>query len=288
MQNYDFKIVYKKGKISKDADALSRHPEPDPFEDGLEDEFVIGGAEDPFEVPLSELVDEGEFLETLKNEQRKDDNLKDIITKLTSETNKLNPDLVWEERTCKIINDILYVIEKDKVDKITRAKVVVPKTLIQKFLEKSHGAPESGHPGEKRTFDRINKIAFWPGFRTDIYNKVRTCPECQAARPNLKAKMVPIKPQKAQFPLHVVPADLSKLFPPSKGFQYVLVFEDVFSKYCVLFPLAGKNTVGVAKCFTSFVTRFGAPVTWSTDNGGEFKSRLIEAICASYGTKKNF
>ena len=40
--------------------------------------------------------------------------------------------------------------------------------------------------------------------------------------------------------------------------------------------------------FEEYLTRFGAPVIWSTDNGGEFKSRLIQALCKVYGTRKQF
>ena len=44
----------------------------------------------------------------------------------------------------------------------------------------------------------------------------------------------------------------------------------------------------MARKFTDFVTRFGSPVGWQTDNGGEFASRLIGALCSVYGTKKSF
>ena len=79
-----------------------------------------------------------------------------------------------------------------------------------------------------------------------------------------------------------------KFYPPSNGYDHVLVFEDRFSKYCCFYPIVGKSTVAVAKRFTEFVTRYGAPIVWGTDNGGEFKSRLIEALCMVYGTKKTF
>ena len=46
--------------------------------------------------------------------------------------------------------------------------------------------------------------------------------------------------------------------------------------------------MAIAKRFKEYITRFGAPVIWSTDNGGEFKSRLIQAPCKVYGTRKQF
>ena len=165
---------------------------------------------------------------------------------------------------------------------------MVPTSLIPVFLQKAHGDLHSGHPGEKRTFDKISKFCFWPGMRKDVYDRVRTCSFCQAVRPQGPKNMVPVKAQKASFPLEYVQADLVKFHPPSHGFDHVLVIEDRFTKYTCFYPISGKSTVTVAKKLSDFVTRFGAPVTFGSDNGGEFRSRLIEALCMVYGTKKTF
>merc|ERR1711911_443594 len=98
--------------------------------------------------------------------------------------------------------------------------------------------------------------------------------------------MVPVKPQAAQFPMQHVVADLIKFFPPSRGKNYILIFEDRFSKFCVMYPLADKSAILVAKKFTEFVTRFGCPQCWSSDNGGEFRNKIIEALCKVYDVKK--
>ena len=55
---------------------------------------------------------------------------------------------------------------------------MVPKSLVGVFLEKSHGDLYSGHPGEKRTMDKLSKFAYWKGMRRDVIEKVRTCQFC--------------------------------------------------------------------------------------------------------------
>ena len=100
--------------------------------------------------------------------------------------------------------------------------------------------------------------------------------------------MVPVFLQKSQFPLQFVQADLLKFYPPSHGYDQILVIEDSFTKYVALYPVCGKSTVAIARRFEEYLTRFGAPVIWSTDNGGDFKSRLIQALCKVYGTRKQF
>ena len=97
-----------------------------------------------------------------------------------------------------------------------------------------------------------------------------------------------VKPQVARFPLDFVQADIVKFHPPSQGCSYILVFEDRFSKFIVLYPLADKITATVAKRFVNFISRYGCPLVWGSDNGGEFKSKLIDALCRTYGTKKEF
>ena len=126
-----------------------------------------------------------------------------------------------------LIDGILHISEMDRIDEMNRARVVVPPALIVDFLDRSHGDLVAGHAGEKRTYAWLSKFCYWPGMRKDVCNKVRTCEVCQSARPNRMSKMVPVKPQRARFPLDVVQSDLVKFFPPSHGYQYVMVMEMV-------------------------------------------------------------
>ena len=302
LQSYDFELLYKKGKHNVDADALSRHPNPDPPQENTEeDDIFIAGAMTVTEAPIAELSADDSFVERLKTHQRQDANINKIMTSLSNKShqeearqpshsrqNKNGAKAQKFDRDYSLIDDILYTVELDKTNDMKRARVVVPSTLITEFLNRAHGDLHSGHPGEKRTYDNLSKFAFWPGMRKNVIEKVRSCPFCQASRLNKFRNMVPIKTQKATFPLEFVQADLVKFHPPSHGKDHILVFEDRFTKYCVLYPISGKSTVTVARKFTDFITRFGAPITWGTDNGGEFKSRLVEALCRVYGTKKTF
>jgi transposase InsO family protein len=72
----------------------------------------------------------------------------------------------------------------------------------------------------------------------------------------------------------------------SQGYDHVLFIEDRFSKFCCLYLITGKETVTVAKKLENLITRFGCPVIWGTDNGGEFKSKLVYALCRSLRIKK--
>ena len=210
---------------------------------------------------------------------------KDNSSKNAPQDGSVGPKLIGS-REYALIENILYTIDRKTEGNL--ARVVVPTTLIAEFINSSHGDLYSGHPGTKRTYQKLAKFAFWKGMRKDVENKVRTCHFCQGARLNAFRKMVPIKPQVAEFPLHFIQADLVKFYPPSQGYGYVLVLEDRFTKYCCLFPVPDKNAITIAKKFTSFITRFGAPITWGSDNGGEFRNKIIEALCKVYGVRKTY
>ena len=119
---------------------------------------------------------------------------------------------------CQLVNDILYYVSYDgKFGSTPFGRILVPTSLQDTFLDKSHGDYQSGHPGEKQMRDKLIKFCIWPRMAQSISQKVRRCYQCQALRPNPYRKMVPVIPQKSQFPLQFVQADLQEFYPPSRA-----------------------------------------------------------------------
>ena len=82
-------------------------------------------------------------------------------------------------------------------------------------------------------------------------------------------------------------ADLLEFYPSSHGHDQILVIKDRFTKYVALYLVSGRS-IAITRRFEEYLTRFGAPVIWSADSGGGFKSRLVQAHCKVYGTRKRF
>ena len=89
--------------------------------------------------------------------------------------------------------------------------------------------------------DKLVKFCIWPKMAQSISQKVRRFYQCQALRPNPYRKMVPVIPQKSQFPLQFVQADLLKFYPPSHGYDQILVIEDRFTKYVSLYLVGNQH-----------------------------------------------
>ena len=206
LQGYDFTISYKKGPLNLDADALSRYPNPDPPVTDDLDDLIIVGAVTVHETPIIELSTDCDLQKQLMDAQRKDVLLKEIIDGLLAE----QTDGSTSDRKAKrsqngdgkhyvLVEGLLYVLEKDRSDEMNKARVVVPTSMVELFLNRSHGDMVSGHPGEKRTLAKLSKFAYWPGMRKDVNNKVRTCPVCHGQ--TCKRGWYPLSRRQPGFPL---------------------------------------------------------------------------------------
>ena len=148
----DLSIFYRPGKDNASADALFRCPQsPAP---------VIGEAET--EVQVSVVIEEsaesiGELLQLQPNntlcnpqsfatEQRKDQNVTDIISFLESdklpEDNKRTRKIALQSSSFVLEDEVLYFLDaKHRYQK----RAVVPDHLKEKVMKETHSGPFSGH-----------------------------------------------------------------------------------------------------------------------------------------------
>ncbi len=56
-------------------------------------------------------------------------------------------------------------------------QVVVPTKFRSVVLEVAH--EKSGHPGVKKTYDRVLRYFFWPRLKRDISAYIKQCHTCQ-------------------------------------------------------------------------------------------------------------
>jgi hypothetical protein len=185
-----------------------------------------------------------------------------------------------------VYHGALYHIKELKSDSKPIARIMIPSEMIPEMLFWCHGHPTSGHPGHKKALKRVEKFAVWPTMIKDLKRHVTTCAECQNVRPT-QAKVAPLVPQEASGPLEYVQTDLLNC-PESKGYKYIYVIEDRFTKYTCLTPLMDAKATGVATAIENYVTRFRCPVRWITDGGPEFYNVLVLPMSNVFQTKKEF
>ena len=186
-----------------------------------------------------------------------------------------------------INNDILYRKNMNKLG-TTTLQPVVPEYLIPKVLEELHGHPASGHFGSQRTLQRAEATCYWPFMRRDITNHCSTCAACESFRSPNSKHQAPLRSITTDHPLQMVFADIAELPISRRGYRYILVIVDHFSKYVNIYPMKNQTAQTVAKhIFEDYVQEHGVPETLHTDQGRQFESRLVQQLCEKLGIRKS-
>uniref|UniRef100_A0ABD2W2S8 Integrase catalytic domain-containing protein n=1 Tax=Trichogramma kaykai TaxID=54128 RepID=A0ABD2W2S8_9HYME len=120
----------------------------------------------------------------------------------------------------------------------------------------------------------------------DIDKFVKNCLHCQQAKISRHNKLIP-----AQFTLpdarfSHVHIDIVTL-QESEGFVHALTMIDRYSRWPEAVPIKDMQTSTVARAFIdTWVSRFGAPQTITSDQGLQFESELFNELCNLLGTNR--
>jgi len=127
------------------------------------------------------------------------------------------------------------------------------------------------------------------GMARDIQNWLRACDSCQrikgmgrhGTRMNMKTEAV-------SAPLERVAVDIMGPWPTtSRGNRFIVIYQDYFSNWIEVFPLARHTAVDVASILVNeVITRYGVPLKLHSDQGREFESTLFQEMCRLWNIKK--
>ena len=139
-------------------------------------------------------------------------------------------------------------------------------------LREAHDDPQSAHLGVQKTYMRVATRYFWPGCYRDVLNYVKSCVICQTCKVEQQLPAGMMGHRIVEEPWVVVAADIMGPLPRSRsGFQYVLVLQDLFTKWVECIPLRSATGGKIEASFREFIiNRWGTPQVLLTDNGTEF------------------
>ena len=99
-------------------------------------------------------------------------------------------------------------------------------------------------------------------------------------------QLAPVQPFKevSQYFNHRISIDTKgPLFPPSNGYNHLIVIVDAFTHYVVVNPVVSASAVNVlGTLFEHWITKFGIPENIVTDNGTEYINSDITHFCEMY------
>jgi hypothetical protein len=192
----------------------------------------------------------------------------------------------------KVENGLVYRFVPNKIvlpGNVPEWKLLVPRNQRTKILESCHDAPTSAHFGYYKTLSRLSINHFWPKMRRSVIRYVRNCKVCNEQKaPNTARAGLMGKEKKVQFPWQMISVDLIGPLPTStKGYSYLLVIVDWFTKYVVLFPLRKATSLKVTECIENGIFLvYGVPQFILVDNGKQFVGNEFVKTCENYKVQK--
>lgn len=155
------------------------------------------------------------------------------------------------------------------------------KSLI---LREAHDSGQAAHLGIENTHNKILLRYFWPGLLRSVIDYVAKCNVCQRSKASQKKPAGLMGERVIEQPWDVVAADIMGPLPRSKnGFSFLLVAQDLFTKWVEIEPLRAATGPAIAKALNSLViNRWGTPRVFISDNGTEFVNNAIASFAREH------
>ena len=210
--------------------------------------------------------------EKLKELQQKDKFCKEVMEKLSKGQSQSGQPYYEEE-------GILKRFVEDGKQKFEA--VVLPQVLIDVVLQLAHKG--LGHNGGPRTYALIKRYYYWKKLKYMVKKHVQACKLCQEHNKHV------VKYSKMNFeaepaPMRFISMDLIGGFhpPSSKGNRYALTVICMFTGI----PIPNKMAKTVLKAYMDNVyCQFGGSIKILSDNGTEFKNKLMEEVSEELGVE---
>ena len=272
---YDYRIVYRPGRVHQNADSLSR----------LRVAAAQNGNVDRAERHLVAAVDSLTIDSNLGDLQRADKLCKSIINYLQHGTRavediQITPLWLKEIDFYNIENGILYRRApnlKSKRRNEENRQLVLPLALRRRVVKELHDAATAGHLTFIRTYTKVSDNYYWPDMRKDIKKYCETCEVCIAnSKLNIKSPLHPI--EQATRPFQIIGIDFLGPIKPcsSSGNSHIMVMTDYFSKWAEAVALPNQTAAVTADClYSTIIQRHGPPEVIITDQGRNFVSKLL-------------
>lgn len=267
VQDWNFDIVYCKGKDNVVADFLSRNPLLEQPDGKLE---RVPEQEDGLQLYAISLVD-------FQAQQEADEFCNALI-------NRLRNGEIRNYRGFILQEGILY--KQSRVQQAIVNLLVVPNSLFAECMRELHDCPWSGgHFGLFKTYARFKLRYFMVGAEKKVEAYVKSCQQCQER--NLKKIIAPLVSIPVENIFDRIGIDVLGPFRSSiRGNKFILVAVEYLSKYLVCKAVPRVTAEVVEEFLVSDIfCRFGGIKEVLADRGTVFTARLVHETVRNFGAR---
>ena len=211
--------------------------------------------------------------EALKEAQSQDEDCKHLVKCIETKTSektwhrdhtfRISPDGVLEEVTCDLTGEEV-------------SKIVLPQTLIRQAVQDAH----AGHLKTKKTLDKLRETYFFKHMYAACHRYVQGCTTCQEKDRGLKYQAPMGTMPEPLGAWHTVAVDVLGPLPQTKtGKKYIIVITDYLTKYVLAVATRNQTAETTAAVLMEKFLEYGLPEKLITDNGSNFRSRLMNELC---------
>ena len=168
-----------------------------------------------------------------------------------------------------------------------RKRIAVPLHLREKIMRESHGGKYSGHFAGPKLYKTLSQQWWWSDMYNDVLSYCKRCPECATVTGSSHQHRPPLKPIPIQRPFQKIGVDIMDLPCTEQGNKHVIVFQDMFSKWPLLFPIPDQRAERIAQLLCEeVVPMFGVPEALLSNCGANLLSHLMLDVCHLLGIEK--
>ena len=165
-----------------------------------------------------------------------------------------------------------------------RLRPVIPISLRASVFKRFHSL---AHPGIRGSIALLTEKVVWIGIKKHVAQWTRECLQCNRSKiqRHNRAPLEAVTPPPNERFTHVY-VDITGPLPLSKGYSYLLVIIDRYSRFMQAVPLQGISAEECSSAFVqSWVSLFGTPSHIYCDRGAQFTSALWRKLALFLGAQ---